>query len=60
METLEKNILKVFNKQIEENPEILKEIISEFVEEVGLKNSIKEGLDSGNASFEEAYNILDS
>jgi len=60
METKEKDILNVFNKQIEANPEILKEIISEFVEDVGLKNAIKEGIDSGNSSFEEAYKILDA
>jgi hypothetical protein len=60
METKEKDILNVFNKQVEANPEILKEIISEFVEDVGLKNAIKEGIDSGNSSFEEAYKILDA
>ncbi len=60
METIEKDILATFNKHIHDNPEILKEIISEFIEDVGLKNAIDEGMDSGNASFEEAYKILEA
>ena len=60
MKTIEKDILDVFNKQLNDNPEILKEIISEFIEDVGLKNAIDEGLDSGDSNFEEAYKILEA
>lgn len=60
MNTIEKDILATFNKHIQDNPEILKEIISEFIEDVGLKNAIDEGMDSDNASFEEAYKILEA
>jgi hypothetical protein len=58
METIEKDILGIFNKKLEDNPKILKEIISEFIEDIGLKNAIDEGLNSGDSSFEEAYKIL--
>lgn len=60
MNTIEKDILGVFNKQLKDNPEILKEIISEFIEDVGLKNAIDEGLESGDSSFEEAFKILEA
>lgn len=59
MDVIEKDIVKIFNNQLKENPEILKDIIAEFIEDVGLKKAIDEGLTSGNSTFKEAYSILE-
>lgn len=57
-EITDNELINVFNKQIEKNPSLLREIMEDFVEDVGLKNAIEEGRKSGISSLDEVYKIL--
>lgn len=57
-ELTDNDIIKAFNHQIEKNPLMLREIMEDFVEDVGLKNAIEEGRKSGISSLDEVYKIL--
>lgn len=54
-----KDLLKTaFVEVMQERPDLIRDVLEETLEDIGLARAIAEGKDSGNVSHEEVFAIL--